>query len=78
MKITCEHCGAPKRYHSAFCGGCHKFGTPLLDIPRARLRAMGVPDDLTGQDLIDFFNLPDDDDAMHRHSSGPNTVTEES
>lgn len=65
MVPKCEYCGADKKYHSALCGACGRFGTPLLDIPRARLRAMGVPDDLTGQDLIDFFSLPDDDDMMH-------------
>lgn len=66
MKIVCEHCGAPKKYHGALCGSCHRFGTPLLDIPRARLRAMGVPNDLSAQDLIDFFSQPDDDDTRHQ------------
>ena len=65
MKITCEHCGADKKAHGALCGRCHRFGTPLLDIPRSRLREMGVPEDLTAQDLIDFFSQPDDDDRRH-------------
>lgn len=65
MKITCEYCGGQKKYHGAMCSKCCRFGTPLLDIPRSRLTEMGVPADLTAQDLIDFFSQPDDDDTRH-------------
>ena len=65
MRIVCEHCGAKKQNHGGLCGSCMRFGTPLLDIPRARLKAMGVPDDLSAQDLIAFFSQPDDDDSVH-------------
>lgn len=37
----------------------------LLAIPRKRLRQMGVPEDMTALDVIEFFSLPDDDDTMH-------------
>lgn len=37
----------------------------LLAIPRARLRQLGVPDDMTALDVIWLFSLPDDDDTMH-------------
>lgn len=65
MKIVCEHCGAKKQYQSGLCGACMRFGTPILDISRDRLTKMGVPADLSAQDLIDFFSQPDDDDSRH-------------
>lgn len=36
-----------------------------FDIPRKRLREMGVPEDMTADDVIALFSLPDDDDSMH-------------
>lgn len=32
---------------------------------RKDLRAMGLPSDLTEDDVKTFFSLPDDDDSMH-------------
>lgn len=36
-----------------------------FDIPRKRLRQMGVPEDMTVDDVVALFSLPDDDDTMH-------------
>lgn len=55
VRIICEHCGAKKKNHGAMCSACGRFGTPLLDIPRSKLREMGVPDDISDEGLIDFF-----------------------
>lgn len=65
MKIICEHCGAKKPNHAGLCGSCMRFGTPVLNISRERLTKMGVPADLSAQDIIDFFSHPDDDDTRH-------------
>ena len=32
---------------------------------RKELDKLGVPADMTAQDVMDFFSLPDDDDSMH-------------
>lgn len=36
-----------------------------FNIPRSRLRELGVPEDLTADDVVELFSLPDDDDRMH-------------
>jgi hypothetical protein len=42
-----------------------------FNIRRKRLREMGVPEDMTADDVVAFFSLPDDDDSMHMQSVGP-------
>src|SRR4051812_9614690 len=36
-----------------------------FEIPRKRLRGMGVPEDMTADDVVAFFGSPDDD-LMHQ------------
>jgi hypothetical protein len=36
-----------------------------FDVPRKRLREMGVPEDMSADDVVAFFSLPDDD-LMHQ------------
>jgi hypothetical protein len=35
-------------------------------IDRKRLRAIGVPEDMSADDVKALFSLPDDDDRMHQ------------
>jgi hypothetical protein len=42
-----------------------------FDIPRKRLREMGIPEDMTAEDVIALFSLPDDDDSMHAQTGAP-------
>lgn len=45
----------------------------LAALPRRVLDRLGVPSDMTANDVVDFFSLPDDDDSMHsgdRQSAG--------
>lgn len=43
-------------------------------IDRKRLREMGVPEDMTADDVKALFSLPDDDDRMHQQVSGRRCV----
>lgn len=36
-----------------------------FNVPRSRLLEMGVPEDLSADDVVALFSLPDDDDSMH-------------
>lgn len=45
-----------------------------FDIPRKRLREMGVPEDMSADDVVAFFSLPDDD-MMHQQSTASRSIT---